>query len=127
MCESIDVSPCPGKCFAQLIKLAFSMILIYFDPNHDTTSGSSEKARVQMIGLLGSLFTSITGISGILIPISMASVTMALIRFSRILMSLRLFLSDCRRNSHLTWEDRAILYLLSYTTFNIRCYKKWYF
>jgi len=60
---------------------AFKYLYINSVPNHAVDPGSSEKARVQIIGLSGSALTSSTGISGILIPISIASPVIALVNF----------------------------------------------
>ena len=61
MCESVPVSPCPGKCFA-VASIPWS-----WRPRTSaatmpaTAAGSSPKERVLMIGLAGLLLTSATG------------------------------------------------------------------
>ena len=68
MCESVPVSPCPGKC------LAVASIPWSWRPRtsaatiRPTASGSSPNERVLMMGLAGLLLTSATGAKARWIP-----------------------------------------------------------
>ena len=60
-CESVPVSPCPGKCFAAVNMPCSFDPLINAATRLPTCTGSSPKERVLMMGLSGLLFTSATG------------------------------------------------------------------
>jgi len=60
-CESVPVSPCPGKCFAVASMPKSCRPRTSAATMRPTWAGSSPNARVLMIGLAGLLFTSATG------------------------------------------------------------------
>src|SRR2546426_8220569 len=61
MCESVCVSPCPGKCLI-VASIPYSCSpLTYSRTRRDTARGSSPNERVLMIGLAGLLLTSASG------------------------------------------------------------------
>ena len=60
-CESVPVSPCPGKCFAAVSMPCAFDPLMNAATRSPTCAGFSPKERVLMIGLSGLLFTSATG------------------------------------------------------------------
>ena len=68
MCESVPVSPWPGKCFA-VASIPWSwMPRISAAASRPTSTGSSPNERVLMIGLAGLLLTSATGANARWIP-----------------------------------------------------------
>ena len=73
MCESIPVSPWPGKCLAVAIAPWSWTPLTKAAPRRATCAGSSPIARTLMTGFSGLLFTSSTGAKGTWTPIARPS------------------------------------------------------
>ena len=73
MCESVRVSPCPGKCLAVVRAPPARAPRMKAAPSRPTASGSSPKERVLITGLSGLLFTSSTGAKSQCTPTARAS------------------------------------------------------
>jgi len=72
-CESVSVSPCPGKCLPVAIAPCSCTPRTKDAPSTPTAAGSSPKERTLMIGLSGLELTSSTGAKGTWIPTARAS------------------------------------------------------
>ena len=74
MCESVPVSPCPGKCLAVASIPCSCSPRISADTNIATASGFSPNERVLMIGLAALLLTSATGAKSRWMPTARPSI-----------------------------------------------------
>jgi hypothetical protein len=72
-CESTEVSPCPGKCFAVAMAPFSSTPRTNCATYSATCFGSSPNERILMMGLSGLLFTSATGANTQCTPMARAS------------------------------------------------------
>ena len=71
--ESTEVSPCPGKCFAQAATPSACRPRITARPSRATSSARSPNARSPMAGLSGLVPTSITGAKSHVTPTAASS------------------------------------------------------
>ena len=78
-CESIEVFPCPGKCFTARIILLFSEPFINSSTNFETYFSLSENERILITGLSELSLISATGAKFIFTPSLILSSLVALL------------------------------------------------